>query len=474
MRRRTRILSAVAAGSLASAAVGVGTGLATGRTATNRASANTALAARTEAFPAVVLDNCPTLHTGYPQGGCVAQLQTDLNTIQGNHLAVDGVFGAVGSQTYQAVVAFQRADGLPQDGIVGPETKKALDAALLVPTPAAPSPSSPATASAPAAPSDYVALGDSFSSGEGNPKYDPGTDVSADRCHRSPVAYPHLLAQGSGGWSLGADDFVACSGSTVQNVVYGQTSSSFSEGSQLSKLNGSTSKVTISVGGNDVDFETVANDCVYGVNASALGVNGSRDCADKAVPGSGSTNGPTLREYEDQLISNLGQDHPCTTPSGDAPAQCSGPVPSLAHLYELIQKDAPNASIYVLLYPHLFNDEPGPAQCDLYGFSVGISRIGVHAFISQANQQFINNGVDQLDAEIIGQVAQAEAAGVNVRYIDPRLLFDAGGQGHGVCSDHPWFNGVHLETNGSAAPETFHPNPTGQAAFAQAIQGDMR
>jgi peptidoglycan hydrolase-like protein with peptidoglycan-binding domain len=476
MRRRARILSTVAAGSLALAAVGVGTGLATGKTATNRASANAALAARTEVFPAVVLDNCPTLHTGYPQGECVAQLQTDLNTIQGNHLAVDGVFGAVGSQTYQAVVAFQRADGLPPDGMVGPETKKALDAALSVPTPTPPSPASPASSSAPAAPSEYVALGDSFSSGEGNPKYDLGTDVSADRCHRSPVAYPHLLAQGSGGWNLGADDFVACSGSTVQNVVYGQTSGTHSEGPQLSKLNDSTSRVTISVGGNDVNFQSVANDCVYGVNFPE--VTGSRDCADKVFTGSSSTDGMTLREYEDQLISNLGQDHRCTAPAGDAPAQCSGPVPSLAHLYELIQRDAPNASIYVLLYPHLFNDEPGSAQCDLYGLSAITSRVGAHIFISQANQQFLNNGVDQVDTEIIGQVAQAEAAGVNVRFIDPRLLFDNGGQGHGVCSAHPWLNGLHLTPNGyrvlGPALESFHPNPTGQAEFAQAIQEGLR
>ena len=445
----------------------------TGQTATTQTSKQAALAAQTEVFPAVDLDNCPTLHTGYPRGGCVAQLQTDLNAVQGNHLAVDGVFGLVGSQTYQAVTTFQKANGLPQDGVVGPETKRALDAALSVPTLTRPAPSSSAS-STPASVSDYVALGDSFSSGEGNPAYDPGTDVSTDRCHRSPEAYPHLLAERSNGWNLGADDFVACSGSTVQNVVYGQTSRKYSEGPQLSKLSNSTSRVTISVGGNDVNFEPVANDCVYGVNLSAFGVNGSRDCADKVITGSSSTNGETLRDYENQLIADLGQDHPCTTPSGDLPAQCSGPVPSLAHLYELIQRDAPNASIDVLLYPHLFNDEPGSAQCDLYGFSVGIGRIGGPAFISQANQQFINSGVDQLDAEIIGQVQQAQAAGVNVKYIDPRLLFDDGGQGHGVCSAHPWLNGVHLETNANPAPETFHPNADGQTAFAQAIDDDLR
>ena len=89
-----------------------------------------ALAAPTGSFPPVNLDDCPTLHSGYPGGGCVAQLQTDLNIAQGSHLVVDGSFGPVGSRTYNAVIAFQGAHGLPQNGIVGPDMKKALKAAL--------------------------------------------------------------------------------------------------------------------------------------------------------------------------------------------------------------------------------------------------------------------------------------------------------------------------------------------------------
>jgi murein L,D-transpeptidase YcbB/YkuD len=86
------------------------------------------LAAASESFPPVRLDDCPTLLTGY-QGGCVAQLQADLN-IQGSRLVVDGNFGSVGSPTYNAVIAFQKARGLPQDGMVGPDMKKALAAAI--------------------------------------------------------------------------------------------------------------------------------------------------------------------------------------------------------------------------------------------------------------------------------------------------------------------------------------------------------
>jgi Putative peptidoglycan binding domain len=87
------------------------------------------LAAASESFPPVRLDDCPTLLTRY-QGRCVAQLQADLNVIQGSTLVVDGNFGSVGSPTYNAVIAFQKAHGLPQDGMVGPDMKKALAAAL--------------------------------------------------------------------------------------------------------------------------------------------------------------------------------------------------------------------------------------------------------------------------------------------------------------------------------------------------------
>jgi Putative peptidoglycan binding domain len=141
-KRKFHILSAATAGSLALAAVAI-----TASSGTSPTLKHAALAARTESFPTVNLADCPILHPGYPTGGCVAQLQTDLNLIQGNHLAVDGTFGSVGSQTYQAVVAFQQAHGLSQDGVVGPATKQALGAAPPVPTSTVP----PATTPVPAA-----------------------------------------------------------------------------------------------------------------------------------------------------------------------------------------------------------------------------------------------------------------------------------------------------------------------------------
>jgi len=57
--------------------------------------------------PAVNLDNCPTLAEGY-QGGCVNQLQSELNTDDNAGLPVDGTFGPL---TQQAVINFQQGNG---------------------------------------------------------------------------------------------------------------------------------------------------------------------------------------------------------------------------------------------------------------------------------------------------------------------------------------------------------------------------
>ena len=148
--RKFRMLSAVMAGSLTVAGVAI-----TASSGTSPTAKHAALAAQTESFPPVNLNNCPTLHTGYPRGGCVAQLQSYLNSFPGNHLDVDGTFG---SQTYAAVIAFQQANGLKQDGMVGPAMKKALDAALSVPTPRL----SPAATSIPYVPLNWLA-GTSYS-----------------------------------------------------------------------------------------------------------------------------------------------------------------------------------------------------------------------------------------------------------------------------------------------------------------------
>jgi peptidoglycan hydrolase-like protein with peptidoglycan-binding domain len=140
--KKVRLISAAVAGGLILTGVTTAAIAGTGQTPTSRT-----LAADTAS--AVNLDNCPTLAEGY-HGGCVNQLQTELNADDGSNLTVDGTFGPA---TRKAVEIFQQERNIvPADGIVGPQTKAALDnlGSNPVATPApAPSAGSPTPVTSP-------------------------------------------------------------------------------------------------------------------------------------------------------------------------------------------------------------------------------------------------------------------------------------------------------------------------------------
>lgn len=155
-------------------------------------------------------------------------------------------------------------------------------------------------APAPAAPAgQYVALGDSYSSGTGTENYiDDGTE-----CLRSTLAWPSLTAA-TQGLPL---NFRACSGATISDVT----------GVQLSALSASTTQVSLSVGGNDAGFADVLTEC--------------------ALPGWASD---------------------CNEAIDGAVAFVNGTLPgSLATLYASIGSRAPSADVVVAGYPRIFQGE---------------------------------------------------------------------------------------------------------------------
>lgn len=121
-----------------------------------------------------------------------------------------------------------------------------------------------------AAGGNYVALGDSYSSGVGSGSY---LSDSGD-CMRSTKAYPYLWAAAN---SPSSFKFVACSGATTNSVAAGQ----------LGALSSSTTLVSISAGGNDVGFADVMQTCVLQSEATCVNrVNTAISQMQNSLPGS--------------------------------------------------------------------------------------------------------------------------------------------------------------------------------------------
>lgn len=100
----------------------------------------------------------------------------------------------------------------------------------------------------------YVALGDSYSSGVGA-DVDPAKsqpiansfDPASSHCQRAYKAYPVLLAK-----NLGAQlRNVTCAGATTDNILY---SGQFGEPAQINAVTSDALLVTVTIGGNDIDF----------------------------------------------------------------------------------------------------------------------------------------------------------------------------------------------------------------------------
>src|SRR3989442_6247799 len=104
-----------------------------------------------------------------------------------------------------------------------------------------------------------AALGDSYSSGEGNPPFDPGTSDLLDTCHRSPQAWPRLLG-------VDAQLHLACSGATTDALFQGQMPVAPDNVGQVQRLQelGAAAPIdvaTVTIGGNNIGFADILGQC---------------------------------------------------------------------------------------------------------------------------------------------------------------------------------------------------------------------
>ncbi|MFE7440936.1 ricin-type beta-trefoil lectin domain protein [Streptomyces chartreusis] len=122
--------------------------------------------------------------------------------------------------------------------------------------------SEPRTAAVAVSGLDYVALGSSFAAGPGIPPVQAGSGAAA--CARSANNYPSIVARETG---TNLTD-VSCSGATTANVL---TVSQGGQPPQVQAVTPNTHVVTITIGGNDVDY-------LGSINAYSCQTAGGANC----------------------------------------------------------------------------------------------------------------------------------------------------------------------------------------------------
>jgi hypothetical protein len=316
----------------------------------------------------------------------------------------------------------------------------------------------------PQAPGIYAMLGDSYSAGEGSGTYDPTTNNYATTCsgspctnngHRSPYSYNRSFALTSQTFrnpSTWVD--VACSGAVVAD--YSTTNPDGkcpNEPGQKSFLSANTSLVTLSMGGNDLDFGRVVQDCAL------AGLKSKLPSAAAAV--------------------NLFMTHPTTTCQAGWAATFQsdlqnlttpGVAGGLPQLYSDIKSLAPNAEIVVLGYPHLVR--PGN---DPHG------RCTSNFWIQDSDRDWLNSVADQLDTAI-----QNAATRAGLSYFSLTGLYS----GHELCTTGtPYLTGFldptandspagawnfFQTTTGTDWQQYFHPNNNGYATTADLLDQQLQ
>jgi GDSL-like Lipase/Acylhydrolase family len=334
--------------------------------------------------------------------------------------------------------------------------------------------------------SDYVALGDSYSSGQGLQPFDPNSDYNYDGmingCHRSGSygsgqAYSQLVtlpgqsapiaaqaASSSGGTQY---SFLACAGdystemaqqaydtsvsggtvaqSPIANTVWNQFQLGFLELPMVSQgwLGPQTTLVTLTAGGNDARFASIVGACLLSnpfddCTSSNFVMKDNEDGVDDPEP---------LYEYEPTVIAAM--------------------QPHLQALYSAIAQAAPNAEIIVLGYPRLFPGDTNATDCN-----VGAAGITIPVIQSDVTS-WMNQMGDLMNSTIEAAVAAEADAGYNVHFINP----SSGFTGHEVCSSSPWINGtIAYSQSGSDGGSqeipgagSFHPKAAGQQEYATLI-----
>lgn len=277
----------------------------------------------------------------------------------------------------------------------------------------------------------YVAMGDSFSSGEGNEPFENGTDTSSNTCHRSPLAWPRLLQNDY--LERTPTALVACSGA-VSNYIINEYNQENVELPQAAFVTSATQLVTISIGGNDIGFGNVLVTCTLATEEEGTTSEKHQIEHDACIE--------AIDDARDVATSSTLQD--------DLEAVFSG-------LRTLGNQDL---QVIVVGYPNLL-----PAHDDIMGTCVwggGEPETSGRAVASDETQKsrLLH---DELNATIEDAVDATNDS--SIHFVDPSSAF----AGHELCRTTPWFNGVVPSVDPVMRSMSYHPNNNGQIAYATVV-----
>ena len=303
---------------------------------------------------------------------------------------------------------------------------------------------------------DYVALGDSFSSGEGGSDYEDGTDEDreaeeelfyqqqeqgptypyppitedpySNMCHRSTGAYGQQVADE---FDFGGEfTFRACSGAVI-NDFYETRSDRFpdepwkgndDEAAQQDYVDEDTTLITFSIGGNDAHFAEILKGCI------GAGLNPFDTCSDDDE-----------REEVHEAIGDVG--------------------PRLVELLRRMREQAPNARIIVVGYPRFFPTE------NLGEWSDGTQ-------IDDEDKQFINEETRYMNEVMQAAIDEVGGPGAGFEFVN---VYDAF-EGCEIGTDDPCMNNLQ-NGFGDGKPVdngSYHPNDLGHDRLADLVNAQIR
>ncbi len=304
---------------------------------------------------------------------------------------------------------------------------------------------------------DYLALGDSFSSGEGETSdsyYQKGTNDLHEKCHTSSRSYPYIAAELLG-ISRDYVKNVACSGATTADITGGDELYT----GQGGRLGGSGLKFTDAekVSAQSLALETFIPGRVR--QASFV-----RQYQPKSITiGIGGNDVGFMQKLKACL--SPGTCSWVNTPEGKEKTalEIKSKFDTFVRTYQSLISASPTSKIYVIGYPKII-DEDG--SCDILTGSL----------LSKDEKRFMNEGVLYLN-----QVIAAAARTAGVQYVDAWEVY---GDKVLCGKDTPSaFNAIRIGDDHSPidawarlkiiGQESFHPKPLGHDLLGRVVVASM-